>query len=82
VRAEDVLLATTALSGLSARNVYPARVVAEERTGTDLTLRLETEQARSAWLARLTPGAVTALGLRPGVSVWIAVKSHSFRLLV
>ncbi len=82
VRAEDVLLAVEPLTGLSARNVYAGTVVAEERTGTDLTLRLETTQARATWLARLTPGAVKALALRPGVPVWIAVKSHSFRLLV
>jgi molybdate transport system ATP-binding protein len=82
VRAEDVLLAVESLSGLSARNVYAAHVVAEERTGTDLTLRLETTGPRTAWLARLTPGAVKALALRPGVPVWIAVKSHSFKLLV
>lgn len=82
VRAEDVLLAVEPLAGLSARNVYAGRVVAEERTGTDLTLRLETAEPKSAWLARLTPGAVRALALRPGVPVWIAVKSHSVKLLV
>jgi molybdate transport system ATP-binding protein len=82
IRAEDVLLANLPPAGLSARNVYEGRVVAEERTGTDLTLRLETTPPGTTWLARLTPGAVQALALRPGVPVWIAAKSHSFRLLV
>jgi molybdate transport system ATP-binding protein len=82
VRAEDVLVAVEPLQGLSARNVYAGRVVAEERAGADVTLRLETVEPVTRWLVRLTPGAVAALALRPGALVWIAVKSHSFKLLV
>ncbi len=81
VRAEDVLVAVEKPSGLSARNVYAARVISAERAGADFTLRLETRDPPTSWLARLTPGAVGALGLRPGTSAWIAVKSHSVRLI-
>jgi molybdate transport system ATP-binding protein len=82
IRAEDVLVATELPRGLSARNVYAARIVSEERTGADFTLRLETLEPRTAWLARLTPGAVTSLGIGVGMPVWIAVKSHSVRLIL
>ena len=81
IRAEDVLVATALPSGLSARNVYAAQVIAAERVGADFTLRLETTEPATSWLARLTPGAVAALGLTPGVRAWIAVKSHSVRLI-
>jgi molybdate transport system ATP-binding protein len=81
IRAEDVLVATALPSGLSARNVYAARVVAAERAGADFTLRLETDAPATAWLARLTPGAVDSLGLTAGARAWIAVKSHSVRLI-
>jgi len=82
IRAEDVLVATELPRGLSARNIYAARIVSEERTGADFTLRLETLEPRTAWLARLTPSAVTSLGIGVGTPVWIAVKSHSVRLIV
>jgi molybdate transport system ATP-binding protein len=81
IRAEDLLVATEPVRGISARNVYPARVVTVERTGVEATLRcaLEGTSPQVAWLARVTPAAVEALALRPGVAVWLAVKSHSIR---
>jgi molybdate transport system ATP-binding protein len=81
IRAEDVLVSSGPVKGLSARNVYEARVEALERTGVDVTLRCALSAAPSPWLARVTPAAVEALGLKGGQSVWLAVKSHSVRLL-
>jgi molybdate transport system ATP-binding protein len=83
IRAEDVVVAVEPVRGLSARNVYPARVTAVERTGTDMTLRcsLTDIMPEAVWLARVTPAAVAALALRPGADVWLAVKSHSVRLV-
>ena len=63
VRAEDVLVAAAPPVGLSARNVYPAHIVSVERTGVDVTLRCVIE-AGGELLARITPAAVQALGLR------------------
>jgi len=79
VRAEDVLLSTEPISGLSARNVYPARILALERTGVDVTLRCRIDG--TTLLVRVTPAAVRALGLETGREVWLAVKSHSVRAL-
>jgi molybdate transport system ATP-binding protein len=83
VRAEDVLVAVEPVRGLSARNVFPARITAVERTGPDVTLRcsLDEREAGPTWFARVTPAAVAALGLAPGVRVWLAVKSHSIRIV-
>ncbi len=83
IRAEDLLVATERIHGLSARNVYPARVASLERTGVDVTLRctLEGTDPETLWLARVTPAAVQELALVPGARVWLAVKSHSVRPL-
>jgi molybdate transport system ATP-binding protein len=80
VRAEDILVATAPVQGVSARNVYAARILSLERTGFDVTLRCALMEASSVvWLVRVTPGAVEALGLGAGSAVWLAIKSHSVR---
>jgi molybdate transport system ATP-binding protein len=81
IRAEDVLVAAGSVSGLSARNAYAGRLLAIERTGVDVTLRCVPEGGAVEVFARVTPAAVAALGLRPGGPVWLAVKSHSVRLI-
>lgn len=80
IRAEDVLVSVRPIRGLSARNVYEARVAALERTGVDVTLRCTVgAEPGSAWLARLTPAAIASLEIETGSVVWLAVKSHSVR---
>ena len=83
VRAEDVLVAVQSPSGLSARNVVAARITAVERTGADVTLHcaLQDWDRGPTWFARITPAATAALGLAPGTLVWLAVKSHSVRIV-
>ena len=81
VRAEDVLVTVAPAPGLSARNVLEARVLTLERLGADAILRCELVAGGAPWLVRLTPAAVHALALEPGRSIWLAVKSHSIRVL-
>jgi molybdate transport system ATP-binding protein len=83
IRAEDVLVAGEPVRGISARNVYPARVAAVERTGVDVTLRCALTDVRpeTPWLVRVTPAAVEDLALTVGATVWLAVKSHSVRFV-
>ena len=83
IRAEDVLLAVEPPRGLSARNVYEGRVAWISRTGSDVTLRCVPLRAPGAseWIVRVTPAAVASLGLAPSSPVFLAVKSHSVRLL-
>ncbi|HEV7732875.1 MAG TPA: molybdenum ABC transporter ATP-binding protein [Candidatus Binatia bacterium] len=80
VRAEDVLVATEVPRGLSARNVLPAAIVGLERRGADVLLRCHPDGSGAAWVVRLTPSAVEALGIVIGARVWLAVKSHSVRV--
>jgi molybdate transport system ATP-binding protein len=81
VRAEDVLVAVAPVAGLSARNAYAGRILSIERTGVDVTLRCALDPGGVEVLARITPAAVAALGLGAGRPVWLAVKSHSIRLI-
>jgi len=80
IRAEDVLVASGPLPGLSARNACAGRVLAVERPGVDVLLRCGLEGGGEL-LARITPAALDALGLATGSPVVLAVKSHSIRLL-
>jgi molybdate transport system ATP-binding protein len=80
IRAEDVLVATEPVRGLSARNVYEAVVRGIERGPGDAAVRCAVRPDLPEWLARLTPAAVAELGLGEGSRVWLAVKSHSVRL--
>ncbi len=79
VRAEDVLVSTEALRAASARNLYEARVESIQRIGPDITLQCALPGA--SLLARVTPAAALALGLEVGARVFLAIKSHSVRVL-
>ena len=82
IRAEDVLVSVEPIHGLSARNVFAAGVTAVERMGVDVMLRCSVgDGAVGGWLARVTPAAVDALRIEPGADVWLAVKSHSIRIV-
>jgi molybdate transport system ATP-binding protein len=83
VRAEDVIVARGAPEGLSARNLFEVRISALSRTGADVTLRCAPTAgaATPEWIVRVTPAAVTSLGLQLGQTVFLAVKSHSVRLV-
>jgi len=80
IRAEDVLVATEPVRGLSARNVYEAVVRGIDRGPGDAAVRCAVRPDLQEWLARLTPAAVAELGLVEGSRIWVAVKSHSVRL--
>jgi molybdate transport system ATP-binding protein len=80
VRAEDVLLATEAPRGLSARNVFEAAIEALAASGPDVLVSCAITGGQ-AWHVRLTAGAAHELGLHVGARVWLAVKSHALRVL-
>jgi len=83
VRAEDVIVSKGVPEGISARNIYEVRITALSRTGPDVTLRCAPSDAAGApeWIVRVTPSAVASLGLDLGQTVFLAVKSHSVRLV-
>ncbi len=78
VRARDVALATTRPTGISIRNVFPARIVEMARApGPLLDVRLDigtADQPVALW-ARITQRAAQELGLEAGRSVFALLKA-------
>lgn len=78
IRAGDILLAREAPAGLSARNIIEGKLVYMETRGTLQVLRVN---AGVLFEVHVTPGAVRALDLRPGILLWLVIKTHSCRVL-
>ncbi|WP_311199726.1 molybdenum ABC transporter ATP-binding protein [Jannaschia sp. M317] len=74
IRAEDVLIATAAPTGLSARNVLPVTIASVHRGGGPGAM-LRLEAGGGALLSRVTLQAVAELGLVPGRQVWAVLKT-------
>ena len=65
IRAEDVLVAVAVPQGLSARNVYEARMPGSRARAPTSPCAAFRERARRAeWMVRVTPSAVASLGPR------------------
>jgi molybdate transport system ATP-binding protein len=78
IRAGDILLATIAPSGLSARNVIPGTVVSLEQRDVIVSARVDCGVAMEV---QLTLAARDALELQPGREVWLILKTHSCHLM-
>ncbi len=78
IRAGDILLATHAPQGLSARNVLPGTVESVEVRGTVAIVRV---LAGVRFTVHVTPGAMRSLELAPGLILWLVVKTHSCHLV-
>jgi molybdate transport system ATP-binding protein len=78
ISAGDILLATSAPVGLSARNILPGRVLSLSQRDAIVTARVDCGVELSV---HLTLGARDSLGLAPGTQVWVIVKTHSCHLL-
>jgi molybdate transport system ATP-binding protein len=74
IRAGDILIAAEPPHFLSARNVLPGTIETLETRGTMVSLRVK---AGVTFLVHVTPGAVRALDLSPGLLVWLVIKTHS-----
>ena len=78
IRAGDILVATEPPHFLSARNILPGTIVSVETRGTMVTLQVK---AGTLFQVHVTPGAVRALDLSPGLLVWLVIKTHSCHLV-
>ncbi len=78
IRASDIIIATGKPSGLSARNVVPARLT-ELDAVSGRTLAYFDVGARL--VAEITDVSVQELGLRPGSDVYLIMKSNSVQVL-
>ena len=78
IRAGDILLATSAPVGLSARNVIPGRIVSLEQRDVIVVARVK---CRVEMDVHLTLAARDSLQLAPGREVWLVIKTHSCHLM-
>ena len=78
VSADDILIGTQKPQGISAGNVFSGTIrVIDLANGQAMV----TVSAGEEFYARLTSGAITSLGLRVGMSVFLIIKTRSFYLL-
>jgi molybdate transport system ATP-binding protein len=78
IRAGDILIATEPPHFLSARNILPGTIVSLEKRGTMVAIQVK---AGTHFQVHVTPGAVRALDLSPGLLVWLVIKTHSCHLV-
>lgn len=78
IRAGDILLATTAPVGLSARNVIPGRIQSLNQRDVIVSARVK---CRVEMEVHLTLAARDSLKLAPGCEVWLVIKTHSCHLM-
>jgi molybdate transport system ATP-binding protein len=78
IRAGDILLATSAPVGLSARNVIPGRVVSLEQRDVIITARVNCGVEMDV---HLTLAARDSLQIAPAREVWLVIKTHSCHLM-
>jgi molybdate transport system ATP-binding protein len=78
IRAGDILLATAAPVGLSARNIIPGRITSIEQRDVIVVARVN---CRIEMEVHLTLAARDSLQLAPGREVWLVIKTHSCHLM-
>jgi molybdate transport system ATP-binding protein len=78
ISAGDILLATSAPVGLSARNVLPGKLLSLSQRDAIIVARVDCGVELSV---HLTLGARDSLELTAGREVWVIVKTHSCHLL-
>jgi molybdate transport system ATP-binding protein len=78
IRAGDILLAITAPSGLSARNVIPGKLVSLEQRDVIVSAHVDCGVNMEV---HLTLAARDTLKLAPGKEVWLVIKTHSCHLM-
>ena len=78
VRADDILLGTQRPEGISAGNILPGTIRAIDIVDDQALVRVD---AGEIFCVRLTAGAVIRLALRVGSSVFLIIKTRSFRIV-
>jgi len=78
IRAGDILLASSAPQGLSARNVFPGTVTALEQRDVMVIARVN---CGAEFEVHVTPAAREELRLQVGEEVWMVVKTYSCQVM-
>lgn len=75
IGAHDILVATNAPQGLSARNIIPGKITEMKLRDAVVTVAVNCHGSRLE--AHVTPASVQSLDLRQGQEVWVIIKTHS-----
>ncbi len=78
IRAGDILLASSAPVGLSARNVMEGAITALQQQDVTVIAKVN---CGVEFVVQLTPGARRSLELQVGKRVWIVIKTYSCQVL-
>lgn len=78
IRAGDIMLATAAPQGLSARNVFPGTITALEQRDAMVIAEVN---CGAEFEVHLTPAARESLRLEAGRNVWLVLKTYSCQVL-
>ncbi len=78
IRAGDILLASNAPQGLSARNVFPGKITSLEQRDVMVIARVN---CGAEFEAHVTPAAREEIKLAVGGKVWMVVKTYSCQVL-
>jgi molybdate transport system ATP-binding protein len=78
IRAGDILLASLAPVGLSARNIIPGRIVSLAQSDVIVVAKVDCGVEMEV---HLTLAARDSLQLQPGREVWLVLKTHSCHLM-
>jgi molybdate transport system ATP-binding protein len=78
IRAGDILLASLAPAGLSARNIIPGRIVSLSQRDVIVVAKVDCGVEMEI---HLTLAARDSLRLQPGRDVWLVIKTHSCHLM-
>ena len=78
IRAGDILLASHAPQGLSARNVFPGTITALEQRDVMVIARVN---CGAEFEVHVTPAAREALKMQVGGKVWMVVKTYSCQVM-
>jgi molybdate transport system ATP-binding protein len=78
IRAGDILLATSHPEGLSARNIFPGKILKLERRDVMIAVLVDIGVTMEV---HVTLAARDALQLYPGLNVWLIVKTYSCQLM-
>jgi len=78
IRAGDILLAITAPTGLSARNIVPGRIVSLEQCDRIVSVQVHCGVEMEV---HVTLAARDALNLMSAQKVWLVIKTHSCHIM-
>jgi molybdate transport system ATP-binding protein len=82
IRAGDVLLALGEPNEISARNVFPGKILSLERRDVIILARVQsTADLHLEIFVQLTLAARDSLNLTEGREVWLVIKTHSCHLM-